>query len=50
MSEFSSESRQGQNRRNSVLIAAIIAGTIIVLAVILACAVTTYAFIANAPW
>jgi hypothetical protein len=50
MSEFNPESTPVQNRSNAVLIAAIIAGTIIVLAVILACAVTTYAFIANAPW
>jgi len=37
-------------RNNSVWIAAIIAFTIVTLACIAACTITTYAFLINAPW
>jgi len=45
--EFTAQSSQGNN---TVPIVAIIAGTVVLLACILACAVVAYAFALNPPW
>ena len=43
-------SAQPSGSSNAVPIAAIIAGSVIVLGCIIACAVVAYAFMINAPW
>ena len=55
MSEYISETDQVQSNTpggcsNSVWIAAIVAVTVVTLACIVACTITAYVFLANAPW
>lgn len=55
MSEYTPETSQVQANTsrgcsNSVWIAAIIAVTVVTLACIVACTITAYAFLGNAPW
>jgi flagellar basal body-associated protein FliL len=45
-----SDEQISMERNRSVWIAAIIAFTIVTLACIAACTITTYAFLVNAPW
>ena len=45
--EFASQSSQGNN---TVPVVAIIAGSVLILGCIIACAVVAYAFALNPPW
>jgi hypothetical protein len=47
--EFSTQS-SGSGTSSAVPIVAIIAGSVLILGCILACAVVAYAFVNNAPW
>jgi len=55
MSEYTPETEQEQVNTpggcsNSVWIAAIVAVTVVTLACIVACTITAYVFLVNAPW
>ena len=49
MDEFSTQS-SGSGSSSAVPIVAIIAGSVLILGCIFACAVVAYAFVNNAPW